>query len=273
MEQPTKQLSAKRVNGKKLLVGSNANEGPLFVPPVISTEADLIGWLHTEFPNLSQAQINSILAANPNNAVTDPTGPRFETDGLNTGGANAVHVSQDANGQQQRGNNILAEATFVCPAYWMASAYTGNLKSAYTYQYSVPFAWHGTDVLGYFGPQTPNQSDEFVLAFRQIWGNFVMTGNPSISKTVANGATSPNPSASNPASAWPTWTENAPKLVNLNTTGGTPYQFVTQWGSPVTQFTQPGMQNAISVAKADTWEGGRGQRCAFYKGLAPSIPA
>jgi len=273
MDRPTKQLSAKRVNGKKLLVGHNANEGPLFVPPIIGDEPTLLWWLQIEFPNLSPAQINSILAANPNSALTDPTGPRFETDGLNTQGVNAVNISQGANGQQQRGNNILAEATFVCPSYWMASAYTGNFKSAYQYQYSVPFAWHGTDVVGNFGPQTPNQSDEFVLAFRQIWGNFVKTGNPSVSNAVANGASSPNPSASNPASAWPTWTENASKFVNLNTTGGTPYEYVAQWGAVVTQFAQPGLQNALSVARADTFEGGRGARCAFYKGLGPSIPA
>ncbi|KAK4207680.1 acetylcholinesterase [Rhypophila decipiens] len=275
-DRPTRSLDLKRVNGRKLLVGSNANEGPLFVPPTIKTQADLFGWLHVQFPNLSDAQITAILAANPNSAETDADGPKYETNGLGTGNNTAVFVSQDSNGQQQRGNNILAEATFVCPAYWMASGYTnaGNGKAAYTYQYSVPFAWHGTDVVGYFGPATPNQSPEFVKAFRQIWGNFVKTGNPSISNVVANGANAASPGAPNPASSWPTWTDNANnKLVNLNTTGGTPYETVMQWGSPVTQFSGDGIMNAFTVANANSWEGGRGARCDVYEGLAPSIPA
>ncbi|KAK3368698.1 Alpha/Beta hydrolase protein [Podospora didyma] len=269
-DRATKQLTAKKVNGKKLLVGSNANEGPLFVPPNIVTEADLIGWLHKEFPNLSTAQINTILAANPNSAETS-AGPHFETNGVS--GATAVTVSGDANGQLQRGNNILAEATFVCPSHWMAAAYTQPGKSAWQYQYSVPFAFHGSDVAAYFGPAGPNLSGDFTLAFRKIWGNFITTGNPSISNAIANGAAAANPNAPNGASAWPAWNEASPKLLNLNSTGGTPYQFATQWGTSVTQFASPGQQNAIAVAAADSWEGGRGARCAVYKALAPSIPA
>ncbi|KAK0609243.1 Alpha/Beta hydrolase protein [Immersiella caudata] len=252
---PSGQLTGKRVNGKKLLVGANANEGPLFVPPAINTEADVAWWLTQEFPNLSSTQLNSILAANPNSAPTGPTAPRFETNGLT--GPNAMQVSGGANGQQQRANNIHAEATFVCPAYWMADAYTSNTKSAYLYQWSVPFAWHGTDVAAYFGPVTENLGNDIVLAFRKIWGNFVTTGNPSVSNTVT----------------WPVWSESSPKLVNLNQTGGVEYNFTTQWGVPVKQYKAPGQQAAISIAPADTWEGGRGSRCDFYLGLAPSIPA
>lgn len=270
---PSQQLAAKRVNGKKLLVGANANEGPLFVPPSITTEADLAGWLPAEFPNLSPAQINSILTANPNSANTNPTDPRFETNGISGGGVNAVNFSADSNGQQQRGNNIYAEATFHCPAYWMASAYSGGSKAAYQYQYSVPFAFHGADVAAYFGPAGPNLGDDFALAFRQIWGNFVKTGNPSISNAVANGASSSTPGSTNPAAAWPAWNPSSPQLMNLNQTGGTPYAFTNQWGTTVTQFQQPGLKNSLSVASATTWEGGRGGRCDFYKSLAPSIPA
>ncbi|KAK0712111.1 Alpha/Beta hydrolase protein [Lasiosphaeris hirsuta] len=268
------QLGAKRVNGRKLLVGHSANEGPLFAPPTIVTESDLTGWLQLEFPNLSSAQISSIFAANPNAAATSP-GPLFETDGIGAGYTNAVNVSQDANGQQQRGNNIYAEATFVCPSYWMAAAYSrGGPNAAYHYQYSVPFAFHGADVAAYIGPAGANLGSDFALAFRRAWGNFITTGNPSISNAVANGASAANVSAANAASAWPAWSEAQPSLVNLNQTGGTPYQLVTQWGVSVTQFAQPGLRNAISVvANANAWEGGRGDRCAFYKSLAPSIPA
>ncbi|MBE3046601.1 hypothetical protein IMZ48_29540, partial [Candidatus Bathyarchaeota archaeon] len=86
-----------------------ANEGPLFVPPTIITESDLTDWLALQLPSLSEAQIQTILEANPNSAETDPEGTRFETNGLE--GATAMEVSQDANGQQQRAANILAEST------------------------------------------------------------------------------------------------------------------------------------------------------------------
>ena len=259
------------MNGKKLLVGSNANEGPLFVPPGIMTETDVLGWLSQEFPNLSPAQLNTILAANPNSSPTNPTGVRFETTGISA--PNAVNMSGGANGQQQRANNIYAEATFVCPAYWMADAYTGGSKAAYTYQWSVPFASHGTDVGAYFGPKPENIGDDIALAFKRVWGNFITTGNPSISNADANGASAANPTAPNGASAWPVWSEASPKLVNLNQTGGVPYDFTTQWFATVTQLRGPGQKNAISVARADTWEGGRGSRCDAYLALAPSIPA
>lgn len=268
-QRASQSLATKRVNGIKLLVGHNANEGGLFVPPTITTVADLTNWLSTsEFPNLTPAQIATILAANPNSALTSAAGPHFETNGLTTG-ATAVSVSQDANGQQARGNNIYAEATFACPAYWLASAYVSKQTSSWLYQYSVPFAFHGTDVAGFLGPKTPNQSDDFVLALRKIWGNFVRTGNPSIAATVANGAGN---AAAHPATNWPVWSETGAKLVVLNTTGGTPYDFALQWGPTVTQFGEPGLKNAISVANVDAWEGGRKARCNVYLGLAESIP-
>ncbi|KAL2134419.1 hypothetical protein VTI74DRAFT_258 [Chaetomium olivicolor] len=271
MNRPSQQLPTKKVNGKNLLVGNNANEGTLFVPLSITTKNDLVRWLQgSEFPNLSAAQINTILAANPNDNPTDAAGPRFETDGLSA--VTAVQVSQAANGQQQRAYNIYAEATFICPVYWLASAYSDRDSSAWFYQYSVPFASHGTDVPGYFGPATPNQEGDFALAFRKIWGNFIVNGNPSISAAVANGASSANPSQPHPASNWPAYSDVGGKLMNLNTTGGTPSELPQMFGPPLTQFVNPGLRNALSLAPADQWEGGRKARCDVYMSLAPSIP-
>ena len=269
---PSQGLTAKRVNGKRLLVGHQANEGGLFVPGGITTEADLVNWLqNSEFPNMTPAQINQILAANPNTAPTDPSAPKFETNGLGGPGATAVFVSQDANGQQQRGNNIYAESTFACPAYWMASAYTSSKKNteAFLYQFSVPFAFHGADLAAFLGPQTPNLSNDFVAAARRIWGNFIRTGNPSISAALANGAGSSIP---HPATNWPKWSENQPKLMVLNITGGVPYDAPTAWGTTVKQFAEPGLKNAIRLASADAWEGGRRARCNVYMDLSASIP-
>ncbi|OBT88219.1 hypothetical protein VE02_02423 [Pseudogymnoascus sp. 03VT05] len=235
----SKQLLAKKVNGKRILFGSNANEGALFVPPTIPTEADLVAWLHLEFPNVSNDDVTKILAAYPSSSgPVNPDDPKFATTGL--GPATALNVSQVATGQQQRGNNIYAEATFVCPSYWLASAYTGNGRTAYKYQYSVPFRGHTDDLPAIFGPAQPNHSDSFVAAFRNIWGKFVTTSNPSISAALASGGQPTTSSAPNPVIKFPAWTASSPQQINLNITGGTPYTTVTMFGATVTQFQEPG---------------------------------
>ncbi|OLN82736.1 Lipase 4-like protein 4 [Colletotrichum chlorophyti] len=273
---PTEQMARKKVNGERILVGNNANEGPFFTPHGIVTESDLLAWLRLEFPNLSSTQIDQILAANP--TKTGANGGRWETNGLT--GLTVLDVSQRATGQQQRAilttsltyiQNILGEATFVCPSYWLSTAFTLP-KTAWHYQYSVPYAAHAEDVQLAFGPATSNQGREITLAFRRIWGNFIVSNNPSISNEVANGASSVDPSAKNGASEWPMWTETEPQLLNLNQTGGVPF-IATFWGVNVTQFRAPGQRNQIFLAPADSWEGGRGGRCDFWRSLAPSIPA
>ncbi|KAL0936896.1 carboxylesterase family protein [Colletotrichum truncatum] len=264
----SEQLSQKKVNGERLLVGTAANEGALFVRPNIVTLDDLKGWLKLEFPNFSEEQIEEVLAANPTKTGANDT--RFDTNGLT--GLTALDVSQAGTGQLQRGYNIYAEATFVCPSYWFATAFTSP-KSAWHYQYSIPFASHTTDFLAYFGPATPNQGPDFALAGRRIWGNFVTKNDPSISNEIANGASSEDPTAENGASEWPEWTETEPKQLNLNQTGGVAYQEVMSWGASVTQFRAPGQKNAFAVVPADSWEGGRGERCEFWKKIAPRIPS
>ena len=104
-----------------------------------------------------------------------------------------------------------------------------------------------------------------------IWGNFIVSSDPSISNKIANGASSPNPNAPNPASSFPKWTLTNPQQINLNQTGGTPYTS-NQFGFDVVQYMQPGLRNNITAANAYTWEGGRGQRCDFWKTMSPNVP-
>lgn len=247
-------LTYKRVNGKNILVGNNANEGPLFVQPGITNVDQLKAWLHTAFPTLiNPSDIQAILDANPipNTPVND-SAPKYETNGRT--GATAMEVSQVATGQMQRANNIYAEATFNCPSYWLNEAYVGK-GGSYHYQYSVPFASHGTDIPSYFGYPGENQGAAFNQAFRQIWGNFILTGNPSVTGT-----------------NFPTWQDGTQRsMLNLNTTGGVPYTYNWQ-GIDVTQFKEPGLQNKFEKVNAYTWEGGRGKRCEFWKTMAPRIP-
>ena len=135
------------------------------MPLGITTESDLTDWIALQLPNLSGEHIQSILEANPNPAETDPEGLHYETNGLD--GATAFEVSLDANGQQQRASNILAESTFVCPSYWMADAWSGGGKKAWHFQYSVPFAHHAADLAAYFGPATDAIGADMALAFRR----------------------------------------------------------------------------------------------------------
>ncbi|KAH7330398.1 carboxylesterase type B [Rhexocercosporidium sp. MPI-PUGE-AT-0058] len=88
-------------------------------------------------------------------------------------------------------NNVYAETIFIYPSDWLAEAYTGNGHEAWTDQYSVPSALHGTDVSAYFGPGSiPNHGPEFIRAFMTVFGNFIMQDNPSISTSIAAGKSS-----------------------------------------------------------------------------------
>lgn len=71
---------------------------------------------------------------------------------------------------------------------------------------------------------------------------------------------------------WPQWDGSVDeKMVNLNETGGTPYQQATSFGATVTQFAEPGLENSFSVVDAFEWEAERGKRCEFWKSVADKI--
>lgn len=253
---PSVQLQTKALNGQRLLIGNNANEGPSFTPQTIVTEADLVAWLELTFPLFTNDDISKILHTYPtNNGSVDPSAPLFAT--LGDLGPTALNQSSFGTGQQQRANNIYAETTFVCPSYWMAEAYSGSNLSSYKYQYSVPPAAHGQDVSAYFGPATPEQGPDFTYAFMNIWGNFITKDNPSISDKVANGASS-NLTSVNAASSWPTFNVNAPYQLNLNESGGVPAIIPLNAAVNGTELVGPTLRNDFRLVNAYTWEGGRG---------------
>ena len=148
------------------------------------------------------------------------------------------------------------------------------------------------------------------MAFMQIWGNFVISGNPSLSNAVANGLSSynftggPNETA-NPASTWPEWNPASPQMLNLNQTGGTPSTNLLNGtnsapGQPpssgstfrinapdnvyngtagngtanagISVAGTPVLRNDFRVVDAAAWEGGRGARCEFWRREGPKVP-
>lgn len=270
---PSQQLLQKKVNGANLLVGNNADEGPLFTPQNITTEALLVSWLQLTFPLMTNNDIAKVLFYYPStNASVNASMPLFPTNGYSN--VTALNQSDVATGQQQRADNIYAETTFVCPSYWMAEAFTDRGRTSYKYQYSVSAAVHGSDVSGYFGPATVNQGPDFERAFMQIWGNFVTKSNPSLSAAVASGASSNMTNATNPATNWPAFEVYAPYQMDLNQTGGTPASVAGVLGATgnVTEETGSTLRNNFTLVNAYTWEGGRGMRCDFWRSVAAIVP-
>lgn len=100
------------MNGRNLLVGNNAEEGHDYTPQNIETESDLLDYLHLSFPMFSENDIAKVLHYYPSsNASVDPHAQLFATNG--DSGPTAINQSALATGQQQRANNIHAEAVFV----------------------------------------------------------------------------------------------------------------------------------------------------------------
>ncbi|KAL8942674.1 MAG: hypothetical protein Q9216_001528 [Gyalolechia sp. 2 TL-2023] len=284
---PSQQLLEKRVNGRRMLSGNNANEGPLFTPQKIVTEDDFIDFLRNAFPLFTEDDISRVLLYYPStNASVVLEDPEFATSGAM--GATALNQSTFGTGQQQRANNIYAETTFVCPSYWLAEAFTNNGRVGWKYQYSAIPAQHGADENALLGPADPNQGPDFSRAFMTIYGNFITNNDPSIPADIAAGNSSlpvnstdpstedPLPSQPNAATTWPPYTLAAPYQLNLNQSGGVAVETPPYPGEPaldnVTEFHDPGLRNDFSLVNAYTWEGGRGMRCDFWRSVGRIVP-
>jgi carboxylesterase type B len=202
---PSQQLLQHRVNGARILSGNNANEGPEFVPQNVTTEADVVAWLHQIFPLFTDDDVNKVLLHYPSPATDVSDAMAVLTA--------AKPSSSDAALQQQRANNIYSESVFVCPSYWLAEAYTSKAREAFKYQYSVLPALHGTDFYGYFGPKMPYLSAELVDYFQRIWGNFIVHNNPSADN--GEGTVEANVET---VIAWPTFSDGNPIQVNCKST-------------------------------------------------------
>lgn len=226
------------------------------------------------------------------------TGPLFST--LGSAGPTALNQSEFGIGQQQRANNLYAEATFVCPSYWLASAYSntqkegGEIKKAWKYQYSVPPLEHGADLDSYYavnrealgyGPLSPG----FRTAVQQIWGRFIMFDDPTLPsdviesiKTLSNGTTTGDDIIAAGSSSWPVWEEGETgegegyRMLNMNVTGG--HETKILWSSAdgvkfnVTQYAGPGLTAQFEIVDAWSWEGGRGGRCEFWADSGKWVP-
>jgi len=274
-ERPSQQLTSGNVNGQRVMSGNNAMEGASFViPNTITTDADFNAWLRLEYPMLRPSDVDEILHTYYPALNTSGITP-YATCG-DCGGATAVDVGPEAVGPWQRAINLYSETTFVCPSYWLASAYSAaHGKQAYKYQYSIPAAQHGADLYAEgLRAETVNVSPEFYQAFTTMWGSFITGDDPSIPNAMANGNGS---TADNAASHWPLFStqgRDTYRMLNLNETGGVEYSahVVANPAPNAEQYEEPGLQNDIREVDAYAWEGGRGARCDFWSQIGSRVP-
>lgn len=105
-----------------VMVGHNANEGPLFTAPSIQSDAALRAQLNIAYPYMPNASVNYILD------VLYP--PIFN--------GSLPYTTQYA-----RAALIIAEGVFTCNTFYLDKAYNNK---TYSYLFAVPPAFHGFDI-------------------------------------------------------------------------------------------------------------------------------
>ncbi|KAI0474359.1 carboxylesterase [Xylaria cf. heliscus] len=277
-KRPSEQLVLnKKVNGLRVLTGNNGNEGPGFTPQNITSREEFISFVLTNYPRLSEQNLTRILElySVPENASKIYA----DSDGLNP--PFSTTNSDLAVGWQQAANNLYAETTFVCSSYWLADAFGGaKVKRSWKYQFSVPVSLHGADVAPLFSDpnvQGTGMDKVFRTAFQQIWGNFIVRGDPTLN-AVQVGTTKQGNITAAGAGNWPQWGGRPERdyLLNLNMTGGMPVNTPTQIGGntvdvtsyiPSTDGSYPELEASFNLASGWSWEGGRGSRCQLWVDL------
>ncbi|KAL4998921.1 Alpha/Beta hydrolase protein [Aspergillus recurvatus] len=272
---PSQQLLVADVSGQRLLVGNNANDGVPLSDPTLIDRASFDAHITLTFPNLT-AHDKAALNRAYQTSRTSPTnsGPRFDT--LGDAGPTALNQSEMATGLQQTAFNIYAETTFDCPAQWLAEAFSyehgDKTRKVWKYQYSATPAYHGADLSAYFSSESP--SPGFNHAFQEIWGNFIISNTPviPISDAMANmsNATAPADHVGN--LAWPSFSVDQPWQMDLNTTGGSLRLHVETEHLQYYLREGPGVVNVFRLVDAYGWEGGRGERCRWWRGIAERVP-
>ncbi|KAI1373239.1 putative carboxylesterase [Hypoxylon crocopeplum] len=271
-ELPSVQSLSGNVDGKRLLVGNNANEGVPLTNPQVNTTSKFDSFISTAFPLFTPKDVSILTDVYQIESLPCIGSAPFDTLGYT--GPTALCQSGIATGIQQAVFNIAAETTFNCPAQWLAEAFSTNSRQAWKYQYSVTPSYHGADLTAYFAVGATLPNSDFSHAMQKIWGNFIIHDTPVIS---VSDATADYSNASVPVGAdgnidWPEFTTTNPMQMILNTTGG---EVSTVTVPPYLSYyvrSGPGIVNHFNLTDAFAWEGGRGQRCDFWRTVAVRVP-
>ncbi|OTB01129.1 hypothetical protein M426DRAFT_14848 [Hypoxylon sp. CI-4A] len=271
-ELPSVQFSLGKVNGKRLLVGNNANDGVPLTNPEVDTRQKYDNFVSDNFPLFTLEDVETLNDVYHINSLPNASGIPYDTLGFT--GPTALYQSGIATGIQQGVFNLAAENTYSCPAQWLAEAFSTGPRQAWKYQYSVTPSYHGADLSAYFSVGATFPNADFRHAMQKIWGNFIIHDTPVIS---IPDATAYYSNATVPIGVygnieWPEFTPRNPVQMNLNTTGGS---LSTVTVPPFLSYyvrDGPGIVNTFNLANSYTWEGGRGQRCEFWRTVSERIP-
>ncbi|KAI1452517.1 putative carboxylesterase [Annulohypoxylon moriforme] len=271
-ERPSAQFLSGNLTGKRLLVGNNANDGVPLTNPEVDTVTKFNDFVSSTFPSLTSDDVS--LLNDVYQIASLPIGSGIPYDTLGFTGPTALYQSGIATGIQQAAFNLAAENTFACPAQWFAEAFTTRSLQAWKYQYSVTPSYHGADLNAYFSVDVTFPNADFRHAMQKIWGNFIINNSPVISvpDATANYTNATVPIGMYGNIDWPEFSLAKPVQMNLNTTGGNvstvtvpPYlSYYVREGS--------GIVNTFNLSNAFTWEGGRGERCEFWRIVAERVP-
>ncbi|KAL7786690.1 Alpha/Beta hydrolase protein [Trichoderma ceciliae] len=274
---PSAQLQRGQVSGERALIGTNADEGVPLTNPNITTKSGFDAFISSTFPLLTTSDIHSLNRIY-NTATAQPgdTGTRFDT--MGDIGPTANTVSGMATGIQQTTFNVAAESIFQCPSQWIAEAFSwpNSGRQAWKYQYSLDPAYHGADLGAYFASSNGLPDPSFQHSFHKIWGNFIINNTPviSVEDATAGAANATVPVDANYTGriSWPQYSVQTPTFMNLNTTGGD-VSLVTVTDELSYYIRQgEGIVNSFRLANAKSWEGGRGDRCTFWRSVAQRVP-
>ncbi|KAI0837805.1 putative carboxylesterase [Hypoxylon sp. FL0890] len=271
-ERPSEQFLHGNMTGKRILVGNNANDGVPLTNPEVNTRQKYDDFVSKTFPLLTPDDIMLLNKVYQIDSLPTDDGILYDTLGFT--GPTALYKSGIATGIQQAVFNMAAEDTFACPAQWLAEKFSTGSRQAWKYQYSVTPSYHGADLNAYFSVGATLPNADFRHAMQKIWGNFIINDVPIIS--VAD-ATAGYSNASVPIGAygnieWPQFTLDNPVQMNLNTTGG---NVSTVTVPPYLKYyvrDGPGIVNNFNLSDAFSWEGGRGERCDFWRVVAERVP-
>ncbi|BFZ54552.1 hypothetical protein PYCC9005_001589 [Savitreella phatthalungensis] len=166
IDRPTVQFKKGAIRSNvTILIGTNHNEGEVFIPETLSSDADFDGYVTALLPNI-MGSIRETLLQKMYPAPDTPAGKRLYSD------------------QKGRAALLYGDTVFVCPANWLVGAAVEGLS--HRYRYDVVPALHGRDVLHYlpdasFVPFTPPPSwRPFDAVFAGTFINFALTGIPTI---------------------------------------------------------------------------------------------
>lgn len=251
---------------------NNANEGVPLTNPRVKTRVEYDDFVSSSFPLFSQSdidQLNDIYQIN--NSAPGDSDIRYDT--LGTQGPTALTQSGLATGIQQTAFNILAETEFVCPAQWLAEAFSQANLQAWKYQFSVTPGFHGSDLTAYFAVDATTPNADFRRAFQKVWGNFIVRDDPTITldEATAGYANATAPAGADGNVNWPQYTAQQPYMMDLNTTGGDLTQVVVTTDLSYYLRVGAGIVNEFRL-DALSWEGGRGARCDFWSDVSARVP-